>query len=161
MAPVRREYIQSAFLSKPLSNAAWAALSDGVMSLGVNGSVGMNAMGGKWREGPTDKTSYPHRGFLFNLEINTVWYDERLDDKVKSWTNAAYCEHVLPACGGKDCQVYCNYPDGLLDGKGSAPDFTTAYWANNLERLKVLKAELDPDDLFAFPQSIPTVKDEL
>ena len=77
-------------MSKPLSKEAWAALSAGVMALGVNGSVGMNAMGGKWGEGPTDKTSYPHRGFLFNLEMNAVWYDEAFDDKVKTWVSGSY-----------------------------------------------------------------------
>ena len=61
---------------------------------GANGSVGMNAMGGVWGEGPADKTAYPHRSFLFNLEMNAVWYDEALDEKVKSWTNEAYRTHI-------------------------------------------------------------------
>ena len=57
--------------------------------------------------------------------------------------------------------MYCNYPDGLLDGKAGAPDFKDAYWASNLGRLQALKAQFDPDDVFTFPQSIPKVKDEL
>ena len=74
MAPVRREYIQSAFMKKPLPKPAWEALFAGAVGLGVNGSVGMNAMGGVWGQGATNKTAYPHRDFLFNLEMNAVWY---------------------------------------------------------------------------------------
>jgi len=60
-------------------------------------------------------------------------------------------------------QVYCNYQDGLLDGEGTLPKYTDAYFASNLRRLQQLKAVFDPRDVFTFPQSIPRAKlrDEL
>ena len=61
-------------MKKPLPKPAWEALFAGAVGLGVNGSVGMNAMGGVWGQGATNKTAYPHRDFLFNLEMNAVWY---------------------------------------------------------------------------------------
>lgn len=60
------------------------------LALGVNGSVGMNAMGGAWSAPATNATAYPHRDFLFNMEINTIWYDAELDDRVRAWSRAAY-----------------------------------------------------------------------
>ena len=46
--------------------------------------------------------------------------------------------------------MYANYLDTQLDGDTA----TRLYYGGNLERLRVLKREFDPDDVFWNPQGI-------
>ena len=48
--------------------------------------------------------------------------------------------------------AYVNYPDLDL-----AANYPVAYWAGNLSRLKQIKANFDPDNVFHHAQSVPSI----
>ena len=50
---------------------------------------------------------------------------------------------------GQELGAYVNMPDAGL------PDWETAYWGSNVDRLRRIKAKYDPDNIFQYEQSIP------
>lgn len=63
---------------------------------------------------------------------------------VADWLDAYY-EALLSYCGSGAFQ---NFPDPALKDSGQR------YYGANLDRLRQLKAQVDPTKLFHFPQSI-------
>ena len=47
--------------------------------------------------------------------------------------------------------AYVNVPNAGM------PDWETAYWGRNVDRLRAVKAKYDPTNLFCFEQSIAPV----
>jgi FAD/FMN-containing dehydrogenase len=37
------------------------------------------------------------------------------------------------------------------------PEWETAYWGPNVDRLRTIKAKYDPENVFSFEQSLPLV----
>jgi hypothetical protein len=91
-------------------------------------------------------TAFAHRsGTLFCLQYGSVWDNssytkERLDDMSEFYAS------LRPYMSGG---AYVNYCD--LD----LPDYATAYWGENLPRLKQIKADFDPNNVFRHAQSVP------
>ncbi|OAA65657.1 FAD-binding, type 2 [Niveomyces insectorum RCEF 264] len=94
-------------------------------------------------------TSYAHREFLFM----TNFYD-RID--AGAYANGAYSfldaftanltATLPPAQWGQ----YVNYPDPRLNQTAAQRN----YWGHNLDQLQRLKASVDPNNLFHYPQGI-------
>lgn len=99
---------------------------------------------------PKEETSYAHRDFLYLIN----WYD-RVDNEdeypedgyslVTGWV-----QNITAGMAEGEYGMYYNYPDTTLD-KETAQKM---YWGWALPRLRQIKQEVDPDDVFYNPQSV-------
>jgi FAD/FMN-containing dehydrogenase len=96
-----------------------------------------NPLGGAYNDPAPDATAFPHRSARFLLKHTAA-----LDDR--EWLRRSYEITHPHGTGG----AYVNFPDPTLD------DPLTAYYGPNRDRLRVVKAEYDPDGVFRFAQSI-------
>lgn len=131
---------------KLLSQAGMGALIDGLLALPVGRLVVMlNAYGGAINDLAPDATAFPHRsnvGFL--MHYYSRW-SKAGDTKSRLKDMRAYYSRMRRyVLGG----AYVNYCD--MDLK----NWETAYWGNNLSRLKAIKRRYDPLDLFHQGQGI-------
>jgi Berberine and berberine like len=91
-------------------------------------------------------SAFAHRdGTLFCLQYGSVWASagdtqERLNEMRQFYAS------MRPYVSGG---AYVNYCDTDL------ADWPTAYWGNNLARLKEIKSAFDPDNVFRHAQSVP------
>jgi hypothetical protein len=115
------------------------------------GGVLLDAWGGRIAETASDATAFPHRGARF-LAQEFVTFKTELSAGVLA-TNRKWLEglwrDLQPAASGF---AYVNYIDPDLK------DWQQAYYGSNLSRLVQVKRTYDPDDVFHFPQSVPTLK---
>jgi FAD binding domain/Berberine and berberine like len=138
---------------KGKSDYATAQISDQGLEIFMTGLaqglpkyVVCDAYGGALAEIAPDATAFAHRGgTLFCLQYGSVWDDpahtkERLDDMSQFYAS------LRPYMSGS---AYVNYCD--LD----LADYATAYWGENLPRLKQIKAGFDPSNVFWHAQSVP------
>jgi hypothetical protein len=116
---------------------------------GQEGGLLLDAWGGKIAETATDATALPHRQARF-LAQEFVTFKTALGDEAlaanREWLKALW-RHLRPAASGF---AYINYIDPELEG------WQQAYYGSNLPRLVQVKRTYDPDDVFRFPQSVPT-----
>lgn len=147
-APNGQRYYWKAQFQRELSDEAIDTFAGHVTSLpGPFSIVGFEPMGGAVnRVGATD-TAFPHRSAEFSLGIWSGWADPGDDEAAIAWTRKLY-EAMTPFSTGG---VYSNYMDGDEDGRAMEA------FADNLERLKVIKAEYDPDNFFNANQNIVPV----
>jgi FAD/FMN-containing dehydrogenase len=96
-----------------------------------------NPLGGAYNDAAPDATAFPHRSARFLLK-HTAGLDER------EWLRRSYEITHPHGTGG----AYVNFPDPDLE------DPHAAYHGSNLDRLKRIKAEYDPEGVFRFAQSI-------
>ncbi|KAL2148236.1 hypothetical protein VTH82DRAFT_3938 [Thermothelomyces myriococcoides] len=94
-------------------------------------------------------SAYAHRDFLLMFLL----YDRSdrgafPDDGTASMDDfaAAITDGLEPDQWG----MYINYPNPLLDQAAAQQ----SYWGPNLARLQAIKKEVDPDDLFHYPQGV-------
>jgi FAD/FMN-containing dehydrogenase len=88
-------------------------------------------------------TAFVHRRALFDLQYQAYWWDD-----AAALASIAWVRDLRVAMAPHTTGAYVNYVDADL------PDWATAYHGTNLARLERVKAEYDPDDVFAGPQSI-------
>jgi hypothetical protein len=104
-------------------------------------------MGGKIKEVDNDATAFPFREATMISSIDLEWLpidDSKLEENIK-WLDAFHEEmekHTSPYC-------YVNFIDRRQK------NHLDAYFGNHLERLRAVKKQLDPDNIFSNLQSIP------
>jgi FAD/FMN-containing dehydrogenase len=112
-----------------------------------DGKVLMEVCGGAIdRIGPAD-TAFAHRGMLYLSQYQARWLPGAAPSVVAAnvdWVRAMFAS-VAPYRSGAS---YVNYADRDL------ADWPEAYYGANLDRLRRIKAKVDPDYVFRFPQSI-------
>jgi hypothetical protein len=112
---------------------------------GGTGVIILDSYGGAINEVEPDATAFVHRNALYSCQFAAYWAGEGSQSAALSWIRGFYAAmrpYVSP-------YAYQNYID---------PDPTTwqnAYYGANLARLKDVKKQVDPGDLFRFRQSIP------
>jgi FAD/FMN-containing dehydrogenase len=105
-----------------------------------------DAYGGAVADVPVDGSAFPHRGaHTFAIQYYSGWTrsadtTQRLRNSAKVY--AAMRPYVPGAC-------YVNYCDLDLS------DWPTAYWGSNLDRLRQIKSQSDPTNVFVHAQSVP------
>jgi hypothetical protein len=155
LTPAQRlpEAAASSILHKPLPDKAIHALLNAIR-MGrdvpgiVEGGVSFDALGGAVSDVATNGTAFPWRTAIADIQYTATWnFDQatvdpgRYDDFVQK-ERAALQPYVGDA-------GYANYADPSLR------DYATAYWGQNLARLKRVKKTYDPRNVFSFPQSVP------
>ena len=116
-----------------------------------------NAFGGAVKAGePSGGSAFAHRNALFYAEPGAGWGTrggipataDPLTAKCQAWI-AEFSEALGPYVNG----AYVNVPNAGMSA------WETAYWGNNVDRLRAIKAKYDPDNVFSFEQSIPPQDD--
>ncbi len=100
-----------------------------------------------------DASAYAHRDKLFLIQFydrvsGGGSYPDSGFDFLGSWVDTTVEPLDDDAWG-----MYINYADSELN----RTDAQRAYWGSNLARLQDIKAQLDPGELFYYPQSIEPV----
>lgn len=94
---------------------------------------------------PNSATAYAHRDKMFLLQFYHFDGNDTPYESIKNWIEA-----TTATLQEGDFGMYVNYSDSQL-GRATAQKL---YWGENLERLRIIKATFDPDELFYYPQSI-------
>jgi FAD/FMN-containing dehydrogenase len=85
-----------------------------------------------------------HRRALFDVQYQAYWHDAADEEADVAWGRTIRTAMLTSTSGD-----YVNYIDADI------ADWATAYYGTNLARLRQVKVEYDPDDVFDGPQSIP------
>ena len=150
---------RSAYLTAPLDGDAFDQASRIMQRWhGTNdqGGPALNAdfrffqTAGAINDTPADKTAFVHRDNVWLADIGLPWNTRddqaRIDANIR-WQNEFYDELIkFKACNR---MAYQNFIDPALQ------DYAQAYYGDNLDRLRKIKASVDPANLFRFPQQIP------
>lgn len=113
-------------------------------------------VGGAVHDVDAAATAYVHRRAQVLVEMSAGWPTPptpgtpvtAIPDDIRGWEEELW-ETLLPHTTGRS---YQNFPDPEL------PDWATAYYGDNLGRLRTVKATWDPDGLFTYPQSVPRAR---
>jgi hypothetical protein len=118
-------------------NMAPSAASFAVWTLG-GGAISQKAPG---------ESAYVHREARFIPEVKSIWDADKPGD---AYSNVEWAYEFFEAMrvAGDATGAYVNYIDPLLH------NWADMYYGENYERLKKIKKDIDPDNLFSFQQSI-------
>ena len=107
------------------------------------GGISMDALGGVVAKVAPDATAFPHRAALYVVQYTGTFDDGRdpapIDAYVRGFRTA-----MTPHWGD---HAYVNYADGSLSNAD------TAYYGDNLPKLRAIKKKYDPTGFFAQPES--------
>jgi FAD/FMN-containing dehydrogenase len=141
MLPRARFAAGSDYLSAPLPSAGRAAALAAIGArTGGTGALLFDSYGGAVNRVPADATAFVHRDALCSIQY--LAYGPT--GPGAAWV-AASRARMAPYVDG---EAYQNYIDPALHG------WQRAYYGSNLARLRAVKARVDPDRLFTFPQAI-------
>jgi FAD/FMN-containing dehydrogenase len=125
----------------------WIERRQRTPSLG-SGALLLDAYGGALNRPAADATAFVHRDMLFSLQYLAYFNGGTAARASRRWINRVW--HALrPHVSG---EAYQNYIDPQLDG------WQRAYYGTNLERLREIKKQVDPDFRFRFRQAIPPAR---
>ncbi|CAG8634672.1 10099_t:CDS:1, partial [Ambispora gerdemannii] len=96
---------------------------------------------------PKRATAFVHRDVAFGIQMLSQWKKPDIAEECKNAVNSFGIEFQARYASPYS---YQNYIDSDL------PNYLYAYYGENLERLVAIKNIYDPENLFNFPQSIPT-----
>jgi FAD/FMN-containing dehydrogenase len=116
-------------------------------SLG-SGALLLDAYGGALNRPAADATAFVHRDMLFSLQYLAYFNGASAGRASRRWINGVW-RALRPHVSG---EAYQNYIDPQLDG------WQRAYYGTNLERLREIKKQVDPDFRFRFRQAIPPAR---
>jgi FAD/FMN-containing dehydrogenase len=148
----------SQFISEPYPAEAIEIVCSFLSNAPVPGcNYFTNAFGGAVQGSePPGGSAFVHRNALFYAEPGAGWGPRRGDlpsemigqanrqtPVVLAWI-AEFSNALAPYVNG----AYVNVPTAGIE------DWETAYWGSNAERLRTIKNEYDPDNVFSFEQGI-------
>ena len=142
----------SQFMTEPLPPEAIRIISAFMAKAPAGCNYFTNAFGGAVHTSePSGGSAFAHRGALYYAEPGAGWgvrggapASDEETAAVLGWV-AAFTDAMAPYVNG----AYVNVPNA------GAPDWERDYWGANVDRLRKIKAAYDPDNVFAYEQSIP------
>jgi FAD/FMN-containing dehydrogenase len=106
----------------------------------------LRALGGAMGRVPEEATAYGNRDAQVNISIDNTWQDPARTDEMIDWTRKAWADLREQTGGG----VYVNFA-----GFGEETDaLTHAAYGTNYDRLRRVKAQYDPNNLFRVNQNV-------
>ena len=141
------DFAASEFFREPLPADTLAALAGHLergLGEGHHCELDFSPWGGAYGRVAPGATAFVHRDARFLLKQGVVVAPGRDPEPARAWLRRSYALTHPHGTGG----TYPNFPDLDLD------DPLRAYHGGNLARLRELKAEYDPNGVFAFPQSL-------
>ncbi|MEI5908211.1 FAD-binding oxidoreductase [Bacillus spongiae] len=145
--PVKQDKFKnsSAYVYEPLSDVALDVLIHHLQTApGPANVITLDPYGGAIKQIPPNETAFVHRNALFVIQFQSFWSKDAEATKNIQWIEK-FRESMLPYTRGS----VRNYSDAMI------ADWPTAYFGENLARLKKVKQMYDPENLFHFEQSIP------
>jgi FAD/FMN-containing dehydrogenase len=146
-------FAKSDYFDKRLGHRGRATMIDWIErrqrhpSLG-SGALLLDAYGGALNRPAADATAFVHRDMLFSLQYLAYFSGGAAGRASRRWINGVW-RALRPHASG---EAYQNYIDPQLDG------WQRAYYGTNLERLREIKKQVDPDFRFRFRQAIPPAR---
>jgi FAD/FMN-containing dehydrogenase len=146
--PGLQNYWKSNFLSG-ISDDLVAILVEGFRSVpSATTAIALEQLGGAVARVQEDATAFNHRKNAFNALIVSSWPDQAENEKHIRWTRQLW--QALQPHATTD--VYVNYLGPETDE--GADRVRAAYGARKYERLRALKQEYDPQNMFRMNQNI-------
>jgi hypothetical protein len=138
--------MKSSFGAHPLSaDGVTAAVRQfASMPAAVTCLLVFDGFGGAVNDVKSSATAFPHRDMCYLLQYQTYWNQPSEASDAFAWVRDAFAA-IDPHTARKSYRNYCD-----LD----LSDWRERYFAGNYPRLQAIKTQLDPDNLFRFPQSI-------
>jgi FAD/FMN-containing dehydrogenase len=146
-------FTKSEYFKRSLPREAITALVDNLArawDAGQSREVTFTPWGGAYNHVRADATAFVHRDELFivqHLLTLDAEADTNEEESAQDWVTRSW-SLVHPWGSGR---VYPNFPDPDLQEWGQA------YYGTNYDRLLRTKAKYDPDGVFQFDQSLPTM----
>lgn len=108
--------------------------------------------GGAIKDPLPNATAFPHRSAIYNVGVLLIVNTDENDDEAEAifQRESAAVNAWWPRVAQYLTGSYLNYPTASLGA-----DYPTAFWGNNLSRLRQVKQKYDPDNVFSFPMSVP------
>jgi hypothetical protein len=143
---------KSSYVDAPMNDASVAAFIGAVENLHahaptVGGGLAFDAYGGAINRVSSDATAFVHRDKLACIQATYSWSSAMSPSVIAAgarWLTWLGANVFDPSTG-----AYQNYIDPTL------AQWQSAYYGTNLQRLVMIKNKYDPDNRFAFAQSIP------
>ncbi|KAF9920112.1 hypothetical protein FBU30_010113 [Linnemannia zychae] len=117
----------------------------------------LDLWGGKINQPNSPAAFDNHRGVIYSLAFGTEWKNSSLQPDTPCPTclewSANFAKELHDAySSGSPLEAYQNYIEKDF------PNAMYAYYGYNLPRLQQIKLDVDPSNVFTFPQSIPLPK---
>jgi len=145
-SPETNFYKERSDLTPALSDAAILTLLDELSQIPSGHVIALiNAYGGAINDVADSATAFPHRaGTDLGIHYYSQWSSPS-DTMLRMTRMGKVFNAMRPHVPGS---AYVNYSDVQLQ------NFEHAYWGSNLARLKAIKRQADPNNLFFHPQSV-------
>ncbi|KAG2649734.1 berberine bridge enzyme-like Cyn d 4 [Panicum virgatum] len=152
------------YLTSPIPAAGLAGLLDRVVE-DRGGSIDIDPQGGAMGATPESATPYAHRrGYLYNVQYFVKWGGDAnvsREDGHLGWVRGVH-GFMAPYASSRPRAAYINFRDLDLgrnvEGETTyeaAREWGEMYFRGNFRRLAMVKAEVDPEQVFWSEQSIP------
>ncbi|KAL1792056.1 hypothetical protein ACET3X_009807 [Alternaria dauci] len=102
-----------------------------------------------------DATAYGHRDALFYHQSYAVNLFGKVNDQTRKFLTDVNAI-IIDALPNHDKGAYAGYANPAL-----GVDSARLYWGSNVERLELIKAEIDPSNVFCNPKSVRPAKKPL
>lgn len=142
---------KSYFSSKILSRTEIVQLKSSLCSVPSGIFLQFGSFGGVANRIPKNETSFFHRDSLYLIQVGITPPDRQPKIKLQQQKWLAEFEKIVAILDNGES--YQNYVDVELKN-----DFLQRYYGDNLSRLVEIKTRIDPDNYFAYDQSIPLTK---
>jgi hypothetical protein len=141
--------VKNDFVYRAWPLEAVSILKKSMLSAPLDSRVSLSPLGGAFAQVSPTATAFPWRHARFWLLASTYWIPTDSDDIDRvhlQWIETLFKE-LSPFLSNA---VYVNQMDANL-----GHDYLQAYYGPNVNRLRDVKTQVDPTNVFKFPQSIP------
>ncbi len=143
---------KSSYVNEPMTTTQVQGIVDAVENLHTHaptlgGGLAFDAYGGAINAVPSSQTAFVHRDKLACIQATYSWSSATSSSEIAA--GAAWLDYLATSVFDSSTGAYQNYIDPTL------ANWQDAYYGANLTRLSSIKRSVDPDNLFAFAQSIP------